>query len=126
MPDAGGELLSLVVVDSLIPMTAIDPTVDIPASVDTLEKLLVWAASAFRDLHTNETYPEQLPTATDSGLRAIVDNGQGSDTDGRVRFLSRFSIEIDVNAAASIAGKFWTFAVENGNSALPTRYTTDV
>lgn len=106
-------------------MTAIDPTTDIPPSVNTLERLLVWSISAFRDLHTNETYPEQLPTAQDSGLRTKVDAGLGTDTDGKIRYLTRISVEIDPLFQADTSGKFWTYAVEDGNSALLTRYTTD-
>ena len=106
-------------------MTAIVPGTDIPSSVDTLEKLIVWALSAFRTLHTNETYPEILPTQADSGLRYTVTTGVGNDTDGALRFLTRASIEIDDAALNDNTGKFWTYALENGSSVLPSNYTSN-
>lgn len=106
-------------------MTAVNQGTQLPVSLTTLERIIVWAMSAFVRLHPDETYLERNPQSGDNGIRDVAEAGTLTDADGNLRFVARVSIVIDQSALSSTVGKFWTFALENGNIALPTSFEAD-
>jgi len=65
-------------------------TANLPASVDTLEKLIVWACGAFYQLHKNDRYQE----SDSSPLIPIVTAQDGLAADKTERVIFRLSIQL--------------------------------
>lgn len=102
-------------------MTALNPSTQIPASVDTLEKLAVWALYVLQDLNFDTTLVEQtngqpIPVATITPF-----NVRSSDFSG-IRAIGRFSIPVSGDFAAD--SRAWVGVEELSTTAIPAAYTS--
>ena len=94
-------------------MTAINPATDIPASVNTLTKALVWAGLGLQ-FHYNAIEAVEGPGITE---RVIQVGTFFVPSDNKYRILIRGSIEM--SPAAIVGGaRQWTYAQNFGNTAL--------
>lgn len=98
-------------------MTVFDKTTDLPASVNTLEKLCCWALLVAYKLHKNDSYPE---TAT-TGLTPIVTLQQGLAENETERLIFRISLPLNADWATS-ALKLWTQTEVLANATIPTSF----
>lgn len=101
-------------------MTAFSTT-QVPASVDTLEKLAVWAAFILQDLNFDSTIIEQtngqaIPVAsiTPFNLRSTDFNG--------IRYIARISLPVATNYASQ--AEPWSGVSELSTATIPAAYTT--
>lgn len=90
---------------------------NIPASVDTLEKLVVWALGALYQLHKNTRYQE----SDDAPLVPIVTAQDGLAADKSERVIFRASIPLSADWRVKTT-KFWQEAQEINTVALPTSF----
>jgi hypothetical protein len=101
-------------------MTAFNKTTDLPASIDTLEKLAFWALQALYEMHKNEEYGEVVGEQT-----PIITFQQGLAAEGTERGIFRYSAPMASNWASS-GLKLFRNATNVGNSAsVPIAYKTD-
>lgn len=94
-------------------------TTDIPSSVNTLEKLLVWANAIMDELHPDVTAIEAAGVAErvcSSGVFKVT-----AISPVQWRAISRTSIPIASSWRRGNA-KLWTFAQDISNVAIPTEY----
>ncbi|MDG2989491.1 hypothetical protein L3556_00875 [Candidatus Synechococcus calcipolaris G9] len=92
---------------------------DLPSSVNSLEKLVVWSQMVLNHLYPNMTAIEAPNTAirvATSGLFYIVDSDPAT-----WRHVGRNSIKLDSNFQRG-AAKIWTFANDLGSTAIPTEF----
>lgn len=98
-------------------MTAFSPT-DIPASVDSLEKLVVWGNTILNDLYPGTTAIEATGQAS-----LVVTSAPfyitASDP-ATWRIISRTSIPLLPSWRRR--GKIWEYAQDIGGSAIPSEY----
>lgn len=94
-------------------MTAINPATDIPSSVNSLTKALVWSGLAL-NYHYNALEAVEGPGINE---RVIQVGTFYVPSDNKYRMLIRGSIELQ---PASLVGgaKIWTYAQNFGNTAL--------
>lgn len=93
---------------------------DMPASVDTLEKVAFWALQALYEMHKNEEYGEVVGEQT-----PIITFQQGLSAEGTERGIYRVSLPMATNWAAS-GLKLWRNTLNIGNSAsVPAAYKVD-
>jgi hypothetical protein len=98
-------------------MTAFS-TADLPASVNTLEKLVAWANGAFYDLHKNTEYQESEGAA----LVPIVTMQDGKAANKTERVISRVSLEVADNWRTD-SQPFWVNVQSVSSVAIPSDYT---
>lgn len=94
-------------------------TADLPSSINTVEKLQVWATTVLQHLHPTLTAIE----ATGSAERCCAAAPFFiTATDPAVwRYISRTSIPIDSNWQRGTA-KIWTFAKDLSSSSIPAEF----
>jgi hypothetical protein len=98
-------------------MTAFTPT-DIPSSVNTLEKLIVWASTIMNDLYTDTTAIESTGNAErvcQSAPFLIT-----AVTPPTWRVVSRTSIPLQPTWRRQ--QKIWQFAIDIGSASIPTEF----
>jgi hypothetical protein len=97
-------------------MTAFAKT-NIPTSVDTLEKLVVWAGSALQSINKTVTVIEGPGTAVRAAQFGIYE----VESTNVNRVILRQSLEVDQSYA--IDGKpIWENAVEISSDAIPSQF----
>lgn len=94
-------------------MTAFTQT-DIPANVDTLEKLAVWVGTALHALNYDQTAVE----GTGTPVRVAQNQLFFIDNTNEHRIMLRQSIVIDASFPYS-GEKLWTHAEELNQSSIP-------
>lgn len=99
-------------------MTAFNPTTDLPAQVNTVERLALWAISVLYFLHGKEDYPELQGEQT-----PIVTFQQGMAADGTERAILRISLEVEPDWATRTE-KFFLLAKEYSSSTIPASFKT--
>lgn len=99
-------------------MTAFS-TADIPGSIDTLEKLIVWASTVLNNINLQNTVYEvpsvQQPVAV-AQIFAYESNGTQ-----KWRYVGRQSIELSSDYQAGTT-KLWTHAQNLSANAIPTGF----
>jgi hypothetical protein len=98
-------------------MTAFTPT-DIPAAVNSLEKLEVWTMTILNDLYPTLTTIESTGSADRAAQSAPFYVSASDPPTWRV--ISRSSIPLQ--ATWRRQGKLWIYANDLGSSAIPTEY----
>jgi hypothetical protein len=97
-------------------MTAFAPA-NLPASVNSLPKLVAWSCGAFYQLHRNSEYQE-----TENGvlvpLITAQDGKAGNDTE---RIIFRVSLELSATWRESTS-PFWVNVVSPSSASIPTVY----
>lgn len=97
-------------------MTTFAPA-NLPASVDTLEKLVVWACGAYYQLHKNDTYAE----ADSSPLIPVITAQDGRAADKTERVIFRVSIQLNDTWRESTL-KIFQEAVEMASTPIPSGF----
>ena len=97
---------------------------DVPNSIDSLEKGLVWLLSLADNLYAGQQYKETSGEVS-SGLAPLVDLSVINAADGSKRLLGRVAIPIDPAYLTDVSAKFWAFADDWGNVAVPPAFKTD-
>ncbi|MFH7245508.1 MAG: hypothetical protein ACHWZW_21955 [Spirulina sp.] len=93
-------------------------TTDLPPSVDSLEKLVVWACGAFYQLHKNDRYQE----SDASPLIPLVTAQDGLAADKTERIIFRLSIQL-LDTWREDTLPMFAQALEASNAAIPSGYT---
>jgi hypothetical protein len=98
-------------------MTAFDKTTDLPATVNSVEKLFIWATMVLARVNPTRRVVESPDL---SAINVVVPNVIKAD-DNTVRFVGRVSIELDSNYGTGTQ-KLWEFAKDLDNVAIPSNY----
>lgn len=98
-------------------MTAFNPATDLPAAVNSLEKLVVWANSAFYALHKNTEYQESEGAA----LVPIVTMQDGKAANETERGIFRVSVELE-DIWREDPNPIWVNTKSISNAAIPPRF----
>jgi hypothetical protein len=99
-------------------MTAFVPS-DLPAEVNTVEKLHVWASSVLGNLYTDATVIE----APGTGVR-VVSCGPyllTAETPSTWRFISRLTLALDKNWVGA-NNQLWNSVQEIGQAPIPVSF----
>ena len=102
-------------------MTALNPATDIPATIDTLEKLVAWSSIALSNLYPNVTVLEGSDADNVTYARVAQSNPYYitvDATDAAWRLISRSSLKID-STWQSGANKLWENVEPLGSLSLP-------
>lgn len=100
-------------------MTAFNKTTDLPASVDTIEKLAFWSLQALYEMHKNDDYGEITGEQT-----PIITFQQGLSAEGTERGIFRISLKMAANWA-STGLKLWRNTEVFANGTIPAAYKVD-
>ncbi len=94
-------------------------TADLPASVNTVEKLHAWASAVLLNLNP-QTEVQEAPGITEKvavhQVFPVYLNGQW-----QYRVISRMSARVDGDYLQGSA-KFWTYVQEISNAAIPSNF----
>lgn len=102
-------------------MTTINIATDIPASINTLERLTAWAIMSLRRVNPTARV---LEVAEEAPVQVIQSAIVQAD-DGSVRFFGRVSIPIESDYAEDNTNKLWLKAEEITNTVLPDGFKVD-
>lgn len=94
---------------------------NIPSSINTVEKLYVWAAAILTEVHGGETYGEIPPSPSDTGIRKIALGESFVDDRGQRRWLSRVSVPLSAEALSGTL-PMWDYALVMKSGAAPSSY----
>jgi hypothetical protein len=101
-------------------MTAFNKTTDLPASIDTVEKLGFWVLQALYEMHKNQTYGEVIGEQT-----PLITFQQGLSADETERGIFRISLPM-ASTWSSTGLKLWRNTLNIGASAsVPAAYKVD-
>jgi hypothetical protein len=92
---------------------------DLPSTINSVEKLEVWATTVLQHLYSSMTVIESTGNA-ELAVSAAPFFITASDPDVW-RYITRTSIALNSNWQRG-AGKIWTHALDLGNSAIPTEF----
>lgn len=95
-------------------MTAFNKTTDLPASVDTVEKLAAWTLLLLYKLHKNDEVLE----ADEVGLVPIITLQQGLAANETERLIFRISLQLNQDWATN-ASKLWTQTLNIAAATIP-------
>lgn len=100
-------------------MTAFNPS-QLPSSVNTLEKLAMWAAMALTSMY---------PTSVSEEGEGFVEKAATSNifyvqSANRHIFLTRLSLGVSPDRVAG-GQKNWTYALDLGTDPIPAQFTTN-
>lgn len=101
-------------------MSAFNPSTDLPATVNTVEKLVVWSTSLLNDL-----YLAQAAVESSSGSTRVVESAPYLITATQTptwRLIGRTSFELEPTWRRG--GRIWTYAREFGQLPIPSEYKT--
>ncbi|HSP30455.1 MAG TPA: hypothetical protein VLO13_00315 [Halomonas sp.] len=99
-------------------MTTFAPA-NLPASVNTVEKLAAWANGVLYQLHKNTRYQE----SDDSPLVPVITAQDGLAADKSERIIFRASLPLSPEWRTQTT-KFWQEAQEISNAAIPPSFLT--
>ncbi|MCG9885555.1 MAG: glucose-6-phosphate dehydrogenase [Cyanobacteria bacterium] len=95
-------------------------TSQIPSSVDTLEKLAVWAITGLQYM-----YPTAVSEEGEGFVeKAVTSNSYYIQSANRHAFLGRVSLGLSPDRVVGGA-KHWTYALNLGTDPLPVIFTTN-
>jgi hypothetical protein len=97
-------------------MTALNISTDIPSQINTLERLVVWAAVTLKACNPTLRVVE---TANAQGEYVAISSIFQADGDESTRFFGRCSIKLDPNWSSNTTQKLWQNAQELSNTAIP-------
>jgi hypothetical protein len=97
-------------------MTAFAPA-NLPASVNTVEKLAAWSNGILYQLHKNTRYQE----SDDAPLVPVITAQDGLAANASERIIFRASIPLS-DTWRSQTTKFWQEVQEISNAAIPTSF----
>lgn len=95
-------------------------TTNIPASVNTIEKLAAWTNGILYELHKNSRYAE----ADNAPLVPIVTAQDGLAASKQERMIFRLSLHLDDGWRQS-GDKLWYDVLELSNAPIPSDFLTD-
>ncbi|PZO41287.1 MAG: hypothetical protein DCF17_10860 [Shackletoniella antarctica] len=98
-------------------MTTFNPATDLPASVNSLEKLVAWANGAFYSLHKNTEYQESDGAA----LVPIITMQDGKAANKTERAIFRVSLELGDNWRED-PQPYWVNTTAVSSAAIPIGY----
>lgn len=101
-------------------MTVLNLSTDIPAGINSLEKLAVWMGSLMHRINPTKEVRE-VPYADPERSAQFYFL---KDDDGVNRVVIRMSIAINADYAAS-ATKFWNHALDLSNTDIPAAFKTN-
>lgn len=104
-------------------MTAFTPA-DLPPTINSVEKLAVWAAEVLQNLYPNLTTVEFLNESGTPQNSRVVESCKfflTAPNPPEWRHLSRFSFRLSPNH--QVEGKIWEHIQDLGTSAIPTGMT---
>ncbi|MGB5972690.1 MAG: hypothetical protein WBG38_05200 [Nodosilinea sp.] len=99
-------------------MTAFAPA-NLPASVNTIEKLAAWSNGILYQLHKNSRYQESEAAP----LVPLITAQDGLAADKSERIIYRSSIPLSDNWRSQTT-KYWQEVQEISNAAIPTTFLT--
>ena len=99
-------------------MTLIDITTDIPADINTLERLAMWACMALRRVNPTLSIIEIANQPAEKAVQTALVQAD----DNTIRFIGRVSLEIPQDYAEDNTKKLWIKPKELSNTALPEAY----
>lgn len=99
-------------------MTTFAPA-NLPASVDTVEKLAAWSNGVLYQLHKNTKYQE----SDASPLVPVVTAQDGLAADKTERIIFRASLQLS-DSWRPATTKYWQEIQEISNAAIPTSFLT--
>ncbi|MBD2107431.1 glucose-6-phosphate dehydrogenase [Nodosilinea sp. FACHB-13] len=102
-------------------MTDFNRETDLPAAIDTVEKLKVWVDSLLQRLYGSKEYEE----TEGAYLQPVVDYSIVRTSDKKVRQITRSSIPINQDYLTATTQKFWTFADSLGDVEIPAAFKVD-
>ena len=102
-------------------MTQIDITTDIPASINTLERLATWAILALRRVNPTQQVLEIPGGNPERTIQAAIIQAD----DDTIRFFGRVSIAIENDYAEDNVNKLWMKSLELSNTVLPDAFKQD-
>ena len=102
-------------------MTVIDPGTQIPASINTLERLAMWALMGLRRVNPTLSIIE----VANQPAEKVAQTALVQADNNTIRFIGRVSLEIPSDYADDNTEKLWMKALELSNTAIPTAYTQD-
>lgn len=95
-------------------MTVFNKTTDLPASVDTVEKLAAWTLLLLYKLHKTDEVLE----ADEVGLVPLITLQQGLAANETERLIFRISLQLNQDWATN-AAKLWTQSVAFAAATIP-------
>lgn len=98
-------------------MTVFNVATDLPADINTLERLAVWVGMALKRCNAKESVIEVAGNYGELVAQTVLLQA----SDGTVRSIIRLSIEVDAGYAEK-EQKFWLNAKEISSTALPAAY----
>lgn len=101
-------------------MTGFNKTTDMPASIDTVEKVAFWTLQALYEMHKNDEYGEVVGEQT-----PIITFQQGLAADGSERAIFRISLPLSSNWASTGLKLFRNALTIGASASVPTSYKTD-
>ena len=102
-------------------MTLIDPSIDIPSQINTLERLAMWTMMALRRVNPTLSVIE----IADSPAERVAQTALVQADDNSIRFIGRVSLELPADYADDSTTKLWTKPLEFSNVVLPEAYKQD-
>lgn len=101
-------------------MVAFSPS-NLPSSVNTVEKLMVWGASILQELHF------QMEVQESPGVIEKVAVAQLFPTNVNGAYSHRMACRASVPMSGTYlqGGKIWTYAQDLSNASIPASYTTN-
>jgi hypothetical protein len=92
-------------------------TANLPSSIDTLEKLIVWACAAYYQLHKNDRYQE----SDSAPLIPIITAQDGLAADRTERIIFRLSIQL-LSTWREDTLPIFAQALAESNAAIPSSF----
>lgn len=99
-------------------MTAFDKSTDLPANINTLERLHVWSGLALARLNP----VLQVLEVPGFSAERVAQSTLIKADDGTNRIVIRTSIAIDGDYATDTTTKFWMKAIDLSNTTLPNSF----
>lgn len=107
-------------------MVAFNKNTDLPASVDTVEKLYIWATSVLSYVAPTIRVFEQVGQAAELAASGAVYDIAIPDIDWNYtvtfRYIGRCSLPVNINH--KFGGQVWTYAETLSSAAIPSQFKT--
>lgn len=104
------------------PVSTLNQSTDIPPGINSLERLLAWAAVTCHDLNRGVFYKE---TDDSEGSVPVATAGIVEAADGTDRLIIRFAIPMDTGWRSDSSQKLWMFADEVRDVVIPAAFKVD-
>ncbi|MEM9448375.1 MAG: hypothetical protein AAGA75_07560 [Cyanobacteria bacterium P01_E01_bin.6] len=101
-------------------MSALDLSTQIPPDINTVERLLAWAALLTHDVNRGLFYKE---TDDSEGSVPVATAGVVEAADGTDRLIIRIALPVDTAWRSDGSQKFWMFTDEIRDVAIPATFT---